>query len=421
MSAAGLIACQLWSAGYSAGVDRPTDPDPIGQIFWPLLGLFLGGGLLASIEALMVPRLQLALHLGYARALTVQLVYYAGYLLFALPATLATMRLGPMRAMAGAVGLVAVGCALLAMAQTTLRFAALLSALLLLSSGVTVLQIACNGLVATAGPRSRATARFTLLQGFNALGTVLGPLLAAWALLGASAHGAARGLFLLLAGGFGLLALSLLRARNLLPHPPATTDAAPARLGRLLQRRELTLGVAAIFAYVGAEVTIGSLGVAYLTLPTSLHASPVAAGQLVSLYWGGAMVGRFAGAAILRRLSPDRLLATASSGAVLLVASAIVLPGAGGATALLGIGLCNAVMFPVIYGIAMPAETKDAPLAAMLLCMAVVGGAVVPMLTGLLADRTSLRAALAVPGLCYLTILLFARRNAARPVRPLVA
>ena len=174
-------------------------------------------------------------------------------------------------------------------------------------------------------------------------------------------------------------------------------------------------GAVAIFAYVGAEVTIGTLGVSYLVLARHGGASPVAAGRLMSLYWTGAMVGRFAGAWAIGRASAGQLLSGASLAAAVLVGCAAALPGSAGSAALLAVGLCNSIMFPTIFGLAMPARAEDVPATSMLMCMAVAGGAVVPMLTGLAADRTSLEVALLLPAACYVGVHLFARIAPARP------
>ncbi|KPF76385.1 glucose transporter, partial [alpha proteobacterium AAP81b] len=171
----------------------------------------------------------------------------------------------------------------------------------------------------------------------------------------------------------------------------------------------LAAGSAAMFAYVGAEVTIGALLADFLMRREILAAAPVVAGQLVSLYWGGAMVGRFAGAALLRRLAPTTLLAAAAVAAMLLVVTASASTGIAAAVALIAVGLGNSIMYPTIYALALPADHGLAPLASMLLCMAVVGGAVVPLLTGIVADAAGLAPALLLPALCYAGIALFAR------------
>jgi FHS family L-fucose permease-like MFS transporter len=385
------------------------ETDRAARLFLLMLGVFFGGGLLASCETLLVPRLKLLLGLDYAQALLVQLLYYAGYLLFAWPASVLTARLGLMRVVAGALAVMALGCLAVAAAQTALSFGALLVALLLLSSGVTVLQIACNGAMATLGTRDRATARFTLLQGFNALGTVIGPLAGAWFLLGNGSEAVARIPFLFFALAFGFMALAFGANRGLLPDVGAIGTPTVARMRALLRTPRILRGTAAIFAYVGAEVTVGALAVSYLMLPDRLAADAVTAGRLVSLYWTSAMVGRFAGAWVLRRYPAAKLLAWASVAAIASLAGAIFLSGIAGSIALLAVGLANSIMFPTIYSLAMPADSDDVPTAAMLLCMAVVGGAVVPLATGLAADRLGLVVALMLPAACYVVVLCFAR------------
>ena len=388
------------------------DTDRAARLFALMLAVFMGGGLLASCETLLVPRLKLLLGLDYAQALLVQLLYYLGYLLFAWPATILTARIGLMRAVAIALAVMAAGCLSVAAAQTSLAFGAILIALLLLSSGVTILQVACNGAMATLGRRGQATARFTLLQGFNALGTVIGPLAGAWFLLGHGSEAMARIPFLFFALAFGALALAFAMNRDLLPRSGTIGTPTYARLRGLLRSPRMLRGTIAIFAYVGAEVTIGALAVSYLMLPDRLDAGALTAGRLVSLYWTSAMVGRFAGAWILRRTPAATLLAWASIAAIASLAVAILFSGIAGSIALLAVGLANSIMFPTIYSLAMPSEADDVPTASMLLCMAVVGGAIVSMATGLVADRVGLVDALVLPAACYGIILYFTRREA---------
>jgi len=384
------------------------ESDRAARLFLLMLAVFLGGGLLASSETLLVPRLKLLLGLDYAQALLIQLLYYAGYLLFAWPATLLTARLGLMRVVAGALAVMTIGCLAVSAAQASLSFGALLVALLLLSSGVTVLQIACNGAMATLGTRDHAAVRFTLLQGFNALGAVLGPLGGAWFMLGNGSEMVARIPFLAIAAGFGIMALAFALNRNLLPDAGVVGMPTGARLRAVLREPRMRRGATAIFAYVGAEVTIGALAVSYLMLPDRLGATAVTAGRLVSLYWTSAMVGRFAGAWVLQRYPVARLLAWAGAAAIACLAGAVFLSGIEGSIALLAVGLANSIMFPTIYSLAMPPRSEDVPTAAMLLCMAVVGGALVPVATGLAADQVGLATALALPAICYAVILYFA-------------
>jgi len=176
-----------------------------------------------------------------------------------------------------------------------------------------------------------------------------------------------------------------------------------------LRNRRLVAGAVGIFVYAGAEVAIGALLVNYLVMPDTFGAMPVSAARMVSLYWGGAMLGRLAGAYAMKRVRPAMLLMFAAIGAALLTLIAATAEGMIGGVALLAVGLCNSIMYPTIYVLALPEDPRLATPGGTLLCMAVVGGAVVPMLTGARADRVGLAASLALPALCYLFIAAFAR------------
>lgn len=382
------------------------------RLFRLLVGVYLGGGLLNSIVNLLVPRLKLTLGLDYAQALCVHLAYYSSYLVFALPITLWSMRLGYMRAIAAGLATIAAGCLFFVLAQGERSFALVLAALLVMSSGVTFLQISGNAVTTAFGPSSRMAPRFTLLQAFNSFGTVMGPLVGSWFLLGQGGASAPVLPFAVGAGGLVLLAGAFWRHRRLFAHAASDRPLWP-RLGAVAGAGRMRFGALAIFVYVGAEVTIGTLAVNYLMLDGTMRLSAVAAGRMVSLYWAGAMIGRFAGAFALRRIGAPAILSGVCLGALALLSVAILAQGAAGAVALLAIGLCHSVMFPLVYALALPDDERDAPIAAMLLCMAVVGGAVVPLLTGLVADRIGLPHSFVVPALCYLVIFGFARSRRA--------
>jgi FHS family L-fucose permease-like MFS transporter len=214
--------------------------------------------------------------------------------------------------------------------------------------------------------------------------------------------------FAIAAGGLMLLAGAFWGHRRMIAQ---LSSGRPAwsRFSAVSATARMRFGALAIFAYVGAEVTIGTLAVNYLMLGYTAGLSAVTAGRLISLYWAGAMVGRFAGAFLVRRIGPAPILILACGGALALLLVAIGIQGMPGAVALLAIGLCNSVMFPLIYTLALPDDQADAPIAAMLLCMAVVGGAVVPLVTGFAADRVGLPRSFLVPTICYLLIFGFAR------------
>lgn len=379
-----------------AGADR---------LFNLLIGVYLGGGLLTSMVALLVPRETVVLGLGNAQAMCIQLAFYSSYLLFALPIALLVVRIGYMRAIALGLAVMALGCATFVVAQGRMSFPLMLVALLVMSSGVTVLQIAGNAVTRAFGAR-RMASRYTFLQALNSLGTVAAPLIASHFLLGEARNVAAGIPFLGIAAALLLLSLTFLLHRSLLPPLAGAMPSLP-RLGRLLYDPRMQGGIVAIFAYVGAEVTVAALTVGYLMMPGTIAARATAAGWMVSLYWAGAMVGRFLGAIVLRRVRAVRLLAVAASGAIVMLALAIFVQGWIGAVALLGVGLFNSVLYPLVYTLTQPEDDADAPAAAMLLCMAVVGGAVIPVLAGAAADLAGLATALFVPMACYAVVLGF--------------
>jgi MFS transporter, FHS family, L-fucose permease len=388
---------------------RPED-----RLFRLSIGLFFIGGFLTSIVSLLVPRMKLLFGLDYARAMLVQLVFHSSYLLFAFPAAAIIRRLGYMRSIVFGVTVMALACSAFLVAEGRSSYPAVLASLLLLSIGISVLQISGNTVVTVVGGAERAASRLTLLQGFNAFGTVAGPLLCAQFLLTNISRSGAEEAWRLAAPFLFSIALLLALAcayaanRNMLERPDDTSASWWADYVALLRRPRAIASIGAIFAYVGAEVTIGSVLVLFLMSPRILSTDAVAAGRLVGLYWGGAMVGRLAGAFLLRRIRETTLLGGACVAAVVMVTLAIVGTGKLAAVALILVGLCNSIMYPTVFALALPRESFLATPMATLLCLAVVGGAIVPWCTGVIADWAGLRTALALPAACYVGVLSFA-------------
>ena len=386
------------------------------RLFRLSIGVFFIGGFLSSTISLFVPRMTLVYGLDYVRALLIQFAFHMSYLLFAIPIALAIIAIGYMRSAAIGLTVMAVSCMLFLYAHGLHSYAMVLFSLLMLSAGITFLQIAANTVVAVVGSAEGAAYRLNLLQAFNSVGTVVAPLVAAQYVLG---NPATTGLPAIVEIAppfvFTILALAALAGifffnRALLDRS-AQANIAGARLDwpLLLRNRRLVAGAVGIFVYAGAEVAIGALLVNYLVMPGTFAAAPVSAARMVSLYWGGAMLGRLAGAYAMKRIRPAMLLMLAAIGAASLTVIAATWEGMIGGVALLAVGLCNSIMYPTIYVLALPEDPRLATPGGTLLCMAVVGGAVVPILTGALADRVGLAASLVLPALCYLFIAAFAR------------
>ncbi|CAN5390181.1 sugar MFS transporter [soil metagenome] len=380
------------------------------------IGICFFGGFLTSIVSLLVPRMKLLFELSYSGSLLVQLAFHSSYLLFAIPIAAIIVRVGYMRAIATGLFVMVLGCLGFVQAHLMLNFAIVLAALLLLSVGITFLQIASNAVVTVVGPSSRAAARLTLLQGFNSLGTVAGPLLCAQFLLPQSdgqfdmgGVGSVILPFIFSAAALLVLAAAFSVNRNMLGNTRHNFSTSVRFLTVLKGDRKLQYGTVAMFAYVGAEVTIGTLLTNYLMLQQTIGASPVAAGRIVSVYWGGAMIGRFAGAFLMQRFRPAIMLTAVAIGATALTSFGAIVDGRAGASALLAVGMCNAIIYPTIYAMALPEKPEFVPIASMFLCMAVVGGAVIPYFTGVIADQLGLGISLLLPAACYLGIAIFAR------------
>ncbi len=207
-----------------------------------------------------------------------------------------------------------------------------------------------------------------------------------------------------------LLALAVLIALARLPaitgDEPVAADLQAGATARssVWQYRHLVLGALCIFVYVGAEVSIGSFLVIFMHRPDVAGLPQEVAGNYVSLYWGGAMVGRFIGAAVLARVRPGKVLAFNAMIAAVLLVIAMVVAGRTAMWALLLIGLFNSIMFPTIFTLAIAGLGRFTGAGSGIVCMAIVGGAIVPVLQGFIADHDLLLYSLIVPAVCYLYI-----------------
>jgi FHS family L-fucose permease-like MFS transporter len=177
------------------------------------------------------------------------------------------------------------------------------------------------------------------------------------------------------------------------------------------------LGAIGIFVYVGAEVSIGSFLISYFTQKEIGNITEIAASRLLIFYWGGAMVGRFIGSAILQKLKTGVVLGTAAIAACMLVCISMLTSGHVAMWSILMVGFFNSIMFPSIFTLGI---AKLGPLTgdgSGMLVMAIVGGAILPVAQGALADRMGIHHAFIIPAICYLYIFYYAVRGST-PVGP---
>ncbi|MBV9316145.1 MAG: sugar MFS transporter [Gammaproteobacteria bacterium] len=396
---------------------------------------FIFGGI-TSLNDVIIPKLKGLFVLSYAEVMLIQTSFFAAYFLISLPGAQIVRHLGYMRTATIGLLTMMVGCLLFVPASSAGSFALFLGALFVLASGITIVQVVSNPLISMLGDPATAPSRLTFAQAFNSLGTTIFPYVGSILILGSLAtvdpttlSGAALTAFrtaethTIVTTYLGLAAILLVVAvavwlhRNRLREQHDTTGSMFHAFGLLRQPR-FALGVLCIFLYVGAEVAIGSLLVNYLMQPSTLALGAQAAGKHVPFYWGGALVGRFIGSGLLRVFAPGKVLAFVATGAITLILVSANSTGTLSGWTLLAVGLMNSIMFPTIFSVASEGLGKRAAEGAGVIGVAIVGGAVIPPLTGMLADRGGLHFALVLPALCYAVILaygVYARRPLGSP------
>ncbi|WP_377152762.1 sugar MFS transporter [Roseateles sp. UC29_93] len=384
--------------------------------------LFFMWGLITSLNDILIPHLKAIYTLSYVQAMMVQFCFFGAYFIVSLPAGALIRRLGYQKGAVAGLLIAAVGCALFYPASFG-GYGLFLLAFFVLASGITVLQVAANPYVTVLGPARTASSRLTLTQAFNSLGTTIGPAVGGLLILSVAGSAAAaastvRGPYLSLAAVLAVLALLFLAAR--LPRIDDGEDVAlPGEgHGSAWAHRHLVLGAIGIFLYVGAEVSVGSFLINFLGEPGIAGLSPADAARYVSMYWAGAMVGRFIGFVVMRAVSPGKTLAFNALLAIALVLTATFGHGPVAMWAILAVGLCNSIMFPTIFSMALHGLGRHTGQGSGILCMAIVGGAIVPFAQGVLADGWGVQWSFLLPAACYAFILYFGARYASMYVKP---
>jgi len=391
--------------------------------------IFFMWGFLTCLNDILIPHLKAVFELNYAKAMLVQFTFFGAYFLMSLPAGRLVAHLGYKKGIVAGLAIAAVGALGFWPAAELRVYEAFLGALFVLATGITVLQVAANPYVALLGPEQTASSRLTLAQALNSLGTAIAPIFGGLLILGntvksadeLAALGAAeqlayrtqeaqavQGPYVGLAIALALLAVFVYLFR--LPALNETTEQADTGSHTLmdaLRHRHVLFGVLGIFFYVGAEVSIGSFLVNYLSMPNIGGLTEQQATGYVSAYWTMAMVGRFAGSAIMTRFSPRILLTLFAAANALLLALTMSTEGHVAMYSVVAIGLFNSIMFPTIFALSIERLGPLTNKASSLLIMAIVGGAIIPFLQGLLADRIGLHLSFILPLLCYGYILFY--------------
>jgi len=389
--------------------------------------LFFMWGFLTCLNDILVPHLKSIFELSYTQVMLVQFAFFSAYFLFSVPWSKIVNTMGYQRSMVAGLLTMAVGAFLFVPAASAASYPLFLTALLILATGITGLQVAANPYVDLLGKPETASSRLDLTQAFNALGTTTAPRVGGLLILSAAPLAieqlrqlAPQALqayrvqqaasvkmpytvigvaLILLAGLIGTFNLPKIETESYRPGEKINDS--------IWKHPNLLFGVAGIFAYVGAEVSIGSFLVNYFGLPEIAGFSAKTAAGFVSFYWAGTMVGRFLGAPLLRRIKAGYLLGLCAVCAATLVTTSMVLGGHGAMWAILAVGLFNSIMFPSIFSLGVAELGSLTGSGSGILNMAIVGGAILPVAQGVIADHVGLHHAFILPLICYLYILFY--------------
>ena len=389
-----------------------------------LTSLFFMWGFLTCLNDILIPHLKALFALSYFQAMLIQSAYFAAYAVMSIPSGMIVKRLGNKRSILVGLATMAVACTLFYPAASQRSYPMFLGALFVLASGITLLQVSANPFVAILGKPETASSRLTLTQAFNSLGTFLAPFFGSMLILSTAVKSAAdiaklapaeleayhaaeaaavQTPYIGLAIALVVLAIgmALFKLPKIEEGDAAATDKIVDDRASAWKYPRLVFGAIAIFMYVGGEVAIGSFLVNFLGEPDIASLKEADAAFYVSVYWGGAMVGRFIGTVTLRRWAPGRVLLVHCIVAASLVVVAMLMSGSISMWAILAVGLFNSIMFPTIFTLAIDGLGRHTSQGSGILCTAIVGGALIPPVQGLLADGIGIQHAFVVPVICY--------------------
>ncbi len=383
-----------------------------------LTTLFFMWGFITCLNDILIPHLKNVFALNYTQAMLIQFCFFGAYFIVSLPAGRLVKRIGYKRGIVYGLSIAALGCALFYPAAALQRYELFLGALFVLASGITLLQVAANPYVTALGKKETAASRLNMTQAFNALGTTVAPYLGALLILSgvvadASQMTDAQRLaeaqavqFPYIMLSVALLVLAIIFSALKLP-TIETIEQSPSKQqtqGSAWQHSHLVLGALAIFVYVGAEVSIGSFLINFLGEDHIMGFNESQAAKYIGWYWGGAMVGRFAGAIVMQKIAAGKVLAFNATLATMLILIAVFAQGSLAMWAILLVGLCNSIMFPTIFSLGLAQLGHLTSQGSGILCLAIVGGALIPLLQGVLADSIGVQLAFLLPSFCYLYI-----------------
>jgi FHS family L-fucose permease-like MFS transporter len=396
-----------------------------------LTSLFFIWGFITCLNDILIPHLKSVFELTYTQAMLIQFCFFAAYFVVSVPSGYLVEKIDYKAGIITGLSIAGIGCLLFYPAASQHSYPLFLAALFVLASGITLLQVAANPYVTILGCPETASSRLTMTQAFNSLGTTIAPYFGSLFILSAAvktaediklldanqlssyqtAQAAAvqnpylfiAALLFFIAIIFALIKLPNIKVINKKPDQ-FVASSIDNQHHSAWGYNHLVLGAIAIFLYVGGEVCIGSFLINFMGEPDVAGLAENEAGKYVSFYWGGAMVGRFIGAAVMQKIHPGKVLVFNALAATCLVLITINSSGSIAMWAILSVGLFNSIMFPTIFSLAISGLGSHTGQGSGILCAAIVGGAILPVIQGLFADQIGVQAAFFIPVLCYLYI-----------------
>ena len=374
--------------------------------------LFFFWGFITVLNDILIPFLKDSFDLNYTQAMLVQFCFFGAYFIISPFAGKLIDKVGYQQGIVLGLLTTAIGCFLFYPSADLNVYELFLFAFFVLASGITILQVAANPYVAALGPDKTAASRLNLAQAANSLGTTVGPIVGAALILGvvAADASAVQGPYIMLGSLLVLVAIMFRFIK--LPRITRVESVESTSDENIWSRRSLVLGALAIFLYVGGEVSIGSFLVNYFAESTIGGLSHAEAGEMVAYYWGAAMIGRLVGAAAMNYIAPTKYLSLNALIAIVMIVVSMNTSGSIAMWSILAVGFFNSIMFPTIFTLAVKGLGSLTSKGSGLVCQAIVGGALIPLVQGVAADTIGIQLSFIVPMVCYIYIGWYALRGA---------
>lgn len=385
-----------------------------------LTSLFFMWGFITCLNDILIPHLMNVFELSYTAGMMVQFVFFTAYALMSMPSGSLVSKIGYKKGIVTGLIIAAIGALLFYPAASVKSYPFFLFAFFVLASGITLLQVSANPYVSILGSPETASSRLTLTQAFNSLGTTVAPLIGSGLILAVATEGVEvaadakavqtpylglAAALLVLAAIIAVVKLPVIMTSDEEHKPEAAKSDVETKHKSAWGYKHLVLGAIAIFVYVGAEVSIGSFLVKFFGLPEIAGLTEEQGGNMIAYYWGGAMVGRFIGAAIMQKFNPGKILAFNGAMSMVLVLLTMLLSGEVAMWTILAVGLFNSIMFPTIFTLAINKLGVHTAQGSGILCTAIMGGALIPLVQGFFADSSiGLHHSFILPVLCYVYI-----------------